>query len=97
MAATTAPPGYIDDKDELVRRLRRIGGQVGGLERMVEKERHCIDILTQVSAVRAALDGVAIALLDDHARHCVLEAEAGNREARTTEMMEAVSRLIKSR
>jgi CsoR family transcriptional regulator, copper-sensing transcriptional repressor len=90
-------PGYIDDKDDLTKRLRRIAGQVNGVERMVEEERYCIDILTQISAVRSALDRVAIAVLDDHARHCVVAASAGKREERTTEMMDAVSRLLKSR
>ena len=90
-------PGYIDDKDDLTKRLRRIAGQVNGVERMVDEERYCIDILTQISAVRSALDRVAIAVLDDHARHCVVAASAGKREERTTEMMDAVSRLLKSR
>ena len=90
-------PGYIDDKDELTRRLRRIGGQVGGIERMVDEERYCIDILTQISAAQAALDKVALAVLDDHARHCVVGADAGDREARTEEMMGAVARLLRSR
>ncbi len=96
MAANDAP-GYIDDKDDLLKRLRRIRGQVGGLERMVDEEQPCVDILTQVAAARAALDGLAIALLDDHARHCMLEASEGTREARAAEMMEAVGRLLKSR
>ena len=90
-------PGYIDDKDDLTKRLRRIAGQVSGVERMVDEERYCIDILTQISAVRSALDQVAIAVLDDHARHCVVAAAEGKREERTTEMMDAVARLLKSR
>ena len=90
-------PGYIDDKDDLTKRLRRIAGQVNGVERMVDEERYCIDILTQISAVRSALDRVAIAVLDDHARHCVDAASAGKSEERTTEMMDAVARLLKSR
>ena len=89
--------GYIDDKEDLGRRLRRISGQVGGLERMVAEERYCIEILTQISAAQAALDKVALRLLDDHARHCVLGSAAGDREARTEEMMGAVSRLLRSR
>ena len=72
MATKTTNPGYIDNKDELLNRLRRISGQVGGLERMVEDERYCIDILTQVSAIQAALDKVSLELLDDHACHCVI-------------------------
>ena len=90
-------PGYIDDKDDLTKRLRRIAGQVNGVERKVDEERYCIDILTQISAIRSALDRVAIAVLDDHARHCVVAASAGKREERTTEMMDAVARLLKSR
>jgi DNA-binding FrmR family transcriptional regulator len=90
-------PGYIDNKDQVLNRLRRISGQVGGLERMVEQERYCIDILTQVSAVQAALDKVALELLDDHARHCVIGAGDDNRDAMTEEMMDAVGRLIRSR
>lgn len=90
-------PGYIDDKDDLTKRLRRIGGQVAGVERMVDDERYCIDILTQISAIRSALDRVAIEVLDDHARHCVVGATDGDREERTEEMMSAVARLLKSR
>jgi len=92
-----AHPGYIDDKQNLTRRLRRISGQVGGVERMIEEERYCIDILTQIAAIRSALDRVAIEVLDDHARHCVIGSEAGEREERTAEMMDAVARLLKSR
>ena len=99
MAKTETPtdPGYIADKDELLRRLRRVSGQVGGLERMVTEERYCIDILTQISAVQAALDRVALGLLEDHARHCVIGASEGDREERTEEMMGAVGRLLRSR
>jgi DNA-binding FrmR family transcriptional regulator len=93
----TANPGYIEHKDDLRNRLRRVSGQVGGLERMVDEERYCIDILTQVSAIQAALDKVALALLDDHARHCVVGATEENREEKTEEMMGAVGRLIRSR
>ena len=89
--------GYVQDKDALIKRVHRIEGQVRGLERMVEEERYCIDILTQISAIRSALDRVAIAVLDDHARHCVVDAAAGQRDERTTEMMDAVARLLKSR
>jgi len=96
MAATENAPGYIADKDDLLRRLRRVGGQVGGLERMVEDERYCIDIITQVSAVQAALDKVALALLDDHTRHCVVNASDANLDDKTAEMMGAVARLIRS-
>jgi CsoR family transcriptional regulator, copper-sensing transcriptional repressor len=97
MATGTANPGYIENKDDLLNRLKRVSGQVGGLERMVDEERYCIDILTQVSAVQAALDKVALALLDDHARHCVVGATEENREEMTEEMMGAISRLVRSR
>jgi CsoR family transcriptional regulator, copper-sensing transcriptional repressor len=98
MAAQAAPPGYIDDKERIRNRLRRISGQVGGLERMVEEERYCIDILTQVAAVQAALDKVSLGLLGDHAKHCVVGAEdAGRREELTEEMVGAVGRLLHSR
>ena len=90
-------PGYIDDKEAVRKRLRRISGQVGGIERMVDEERYCIEILTQISAAQAALDKVAIDLLDDHARHCVIGAKATERDAKTEEMMDAVGRLIRSR
>lgn len=89
-------PGYIDNKDGLLNRLRRVSGQVGGLERMVEDERYCIDILTQVAAAQAALDRVAVELLHDHARHCVVGATKENRDEMTEEMMGAVGRLIRS-
>jgi DNA-binding FrmR family transcriptional regulator len=96
--ADTGQPGYIFEKEKVRNRLRRISGQVGGLERMVEDERYCIDILTQISAVQAALDRVALTLLDDHTRHCVVGAESPQaREELTTEMLDAVGRLLKSR
>lgn len=91
-------PGYIENKEQVKNRLRRIGGQIGGIERMVEEERYCIDILTQISAAQAAIDKVALALLDEHTRHCVVGAKsAKDREEKTEEMMEAVGRLLKSR
>jgi CsoR family transcriptional regulator, copper-sensing transcriptional repressor len=84
--------GYTATKDQLLARLRRIEGQVRGVERMVEDERYCIDILTQISAAQAALDKVALGLLDDHARSCV----AGDpTEERTSELMAAVGRLMR--
>jgi DNA-binding FrmR family transcriptional regulator len=96
--ADNSQPGYIDDKEKVKNRLRRISGQVGGLERMVEEERYCVDILTQISAVQAALDKVSLALLDEHTRHCVVGAKtARERDEKTREMMEAVGRLLKSR
>ncbi len=98
MAETHTNPGYIENKEKVKNRLRRISGQIGGIERMVEEERYCIDILTQISAAQAAIDKVALALLDEHTRHCVVGAESPEaREEKTEEMMEAVGRLLKSR
>jgi CsoR family transcriptional regulator, copper-sensing transcriptional repressor len=87
--------GYTASKDQLQRRLARIEGQVRGVSRMVDDDRYCIDILTQISAVQAALDKVALGLLDDHARHCVIGGETGQQDERTEEMMAAVARLMR--
>src|SRR2546423_13334054 len=95
MSTATPTRGYTATKDQLQRRLRRIEGQVRGIEGMVEDDRYCIDVLTQIGAVRAALDKVALGLLDDHARHCVMGAEAEERVDRTDEMMAAVGRLVR--
>jgi DNA-binding FrmR family transcriptional regulator len=97
MATENAPAtrGYSATKEQLLKRLRRIEGQVRGIEGMVEDDRYCIDVLTQISAVRAALDKVALGLLDDHARHCVMGAEGEERIDRTDEMMAAVGRLVR--
>jgi DNA-binding FrmR family transcriptional regulator len=92
------PPsrGYSATKDQLLARLRRIEGQVRGIEGMVEDDRYCIDILTQIGAAQAALDKVALGLLDDHAHHCVIGAKtADERDARTAEMMAAIGRLMR--
>ena len=97
MATENAPAtrGYSATKEQLLKRLRRIEGQVRGIEGMVEDDRYCIDVLTQISAVRAALDKVALGLLDDHARHCVMGTEGEERIDRTDEMMAAVGRLVR--
>ena len=87
--------GYSADKEALVRRLHRIEGQVRGIERMVEDDRYCIDVLTQISAVQAALDKVALGLIDDHARHCVIDGPNELKEERTEELMSAVARLMR--
>ena len=98
MAEHAHDPGYIDNKEKVKNRLRRIGGQIGGIERMVDEERYCIDILTQISAAQAAIDKVALALLDEHTRHCVVGADTPEARAeKTEEMLEAVGRLLKSR
>ena len=97
MSDPTSTPtrGYSATKEQLKKRLARIEGQVRGVERMVDEERYCIDVLTQISAVQAALDKVALGLLDDHARHCVIGGEATEQEARATELMGAVGRLMR--
>ena len=95
MATTTARRGYSATKDQLLSRLRRIEGQVRGVQGMVEEERYCIDVLTQISAIQAALDKVALGLLDDHAHHCVLGAAEENRDEKTAELMGAVGRLMR--
>jgi DNA-binding FrmR family transcriptional regulator len=88
--------GYTDQKDKLVNRLRRIEGQVRGVERMVDEDRYCIDVITQISAIQAALDKVALGLLENHARHCVVGGHAnGKPDDLTDELMSAVSRLVK--
>ena len=92
-------PGYSMSKDELLKRLRRIEGQARGVAQMVEDERYCIDVLTQISAIRSALESVAIGLVDDHVRHCVADAvvEGGPKaDERLTEATTAIARLLKS-
>ncbi len=93
--------GYIRShaKDDYLKRLRRIEGQARGLQRMVEEEKYCIDILTQVSAMTKALQSVALGLLDDHIAHCVVDAvrEGGAaEEQKLTEVSQAVARLVRS-
>jgi DNA-binding FrmR family transcriptional regulator len=87
--------GYTASKQQLQGRLRRIEGQVRGIEGMVAEERYCIDVLTQISAVQAALDKVALGLLDGHVRTCVMGAEGELREQRTEELMASVGRLMR--
>ncbi|MTD46151.1 metal-sensing transcriptional repressor [Conexibacter sp. W3-3-2] len=87
--------GYTATKDQLRTRLRRIEGQVRGIQGMVDDDRYCIDVLTQISAVQAALDKVALGLMDEHARHCVLHAPDELRAERTDELMAAVARLMR--
>jgi DNA-binding FrmR family transcriptional regulator len=97
----SALPGYHDDKAAYVKRLHRIEGQVRGIERMVEEDRYCIDVLTQIAAVSTALESLALQLLDAHVEHCVAgalasgdAAEAGKKAA---ELLEAVRRFAKTR
>ena len=91
----TETRGYSASKDQLTSRLRRVEGQVRGIERMVDDDRYCIDILTQISAVQAALDKVALGLLDDHAHHCVIGGAESKQAQRTEELMAAVGRLMR--
>jgi CsoR family transcriptional regulator, copper-sensing transcriptional repressor len=95
MATDTTARGYTASKDQLRRRLARIEGQVRGIQRMVGEDRYCIDVLTQISAVQAALDKVALGLLDEHARSCVIGVEDDQQVDRTDELMAAVARLMR--
>jgi len=95
MCYGVAMVGYAAEKDELLKRLSRLEGQVRGVSRMVEEERYCIDVLTQIAAVQAALDKVALGLLDDHARHCVIDGPDELKDERTGELMAAVGRLTR--
>ena len=87
--------GYVqsNSKDALAKRLKRIEGQVRGLQRMIDEERYCIDVLTQISAVNAALDSVALKVLEDHVTHCVREGG----DEKVTELVDAVARLVRSK
>ena len=92
-------PGYADTKDAQLKRLRRIEGQVRGLQRMVEDETYCIDVLTQVSAVTRALQAVSLSLLEEHLRHCVVDAARESDEAgrdKIDEATAAIARLVRS-
>ena len=93
-------PGYVENKAELGKRLRRIEGQVRGIERMVDEDAYCIDVLTQVSAVTKALQSVAVSLLDEHLRHCVAGAVASGDTAESGRLIgeatNAIERLVKS-
>ena len=93
--------GYVADKDALVKRLHRIEGQVRGIERMLEEDRYCIDILTQIGAVTTALESVAFKILDDHVNHCVAGAlasgDAAQAQEKSQELLEAVHRFARTR
>ncbi len=93
------PHGYITDKDKYLQRLRRIEGQARGVSRMIDEEKYCIDILTQISALTSALQAVGLGLLDDHLKHCVLDAaRMGGPEAeeKIKEASDAIARLVRS-
>jgi CsoR family transcriptional regulator, copper-sensing transcriptional repressor len=99
MEHTASHAGYLTNKDAYLNRLRRIEGQARGLQKMVEDEKYCIDILTQVSAMTSALQSVALGLLDEHLNHCVVQAAAaGGDEAdsKIKEASEAIARLVRS-
>ena len=93
--------GYAKDKGALIKRLHRIEGQVRGIERMVEQDRYCIDILTQIAAVETALEQVGAKLLEDHVTHCIADAISSGDEAAATEkaneLLDAVQRFVKTR
>lgn len=91
--------GYADDKDAYLKRMRRIEGQVRGIAKMIEDDKYCIDVLTQVSAATKALEAVALGLLDEHLKHCVMEAvaEGGQlADEKIAEASAAIARLVKS-
>ena len=88
-------PGYKATKPQLLTRLARVEGQIRGVTRMVEEDRYCIDVLTQIQAAQAALDKVALGLLDEHAHNCIVEAQGRERPQRADELMDAVGRLIR--
>jgi DNA-binding FrmR family transcriptional regulator len=91
----TETRGYTENKDAVRNRLRRIEGQVRGVDKMVDEDRYCVDVVTQITAIQAALDKVALELLEDHAKHCVLDAAKGDQDEKTEELMGAVRRLLR--
>lgn len=96
---STDPHGYISDKDRYLKRMRRIEGQARGISKMIDDEKYCIDILTQISALKRALEVVALGLMDDHLNHCVLDAaQLGGDEAQAKikEASDAIGRLVRS-
>ncbi len=99
MAGSAGSAGYAGEKDDYLRRLRRIEGQVRGLQRMVEQDTYCIDVLTQVSAVTKALQAVSLGLLEDHVGHCVVDAARESdaaAAAKVREAADAIARLVRS-
>ena len=99
MVAGVSAPGYTDTKADVLKRLRRVEGQVRGIARMVEEDTYCIDVLTQVSAATKALQAVALGLLDEHLAHCVASAVAAGgdeADAKVREASQAIARLVRS-
>ena len=101
MSETAHAHGYSESKDVLVKRLHRIEGQVRGIERMIEDDRYCIDLLTQIAAVNTALESLAFKILDDHVNHCVAGAVASGdpseAESKSKELLDAVHRFARVR
>ena len=95
METSAKTRGYTENKPAVLNRLRRIEGQVRGIEGMVDADRYCIDIVTQITAIQAALDKVALELLEDHAKHCVVGAAEAEQDERTEELMGTVRRLLR--
>lgn len=96
---TSTHVGYVDDKDALLKRLSRLEGQVRGIARMIDDDKYCIDVLTQVSAAKSALESVALQLLDDHLTHCVAEASIQGgpvADEKIREASAAIARLVRS-
>ncbi len=96
---TAQPPGYTDTKEAHLKRLRRIEGQVRGLQRMIGQDTYCIDVLTQISAATRALEAVALALLEEHLEHCVthaIQAGGAQADAKVKEASAAIARLVRS-
>ena len=89
--------GNASNREPLLRRLRRIEGQVRGVARMVDEDRYCIDVLTQISAIQGALDRVALGLVSDHTKACVIGATGENQEERMEELLQALDRLVSKR
>jgi DNA-binding FrmR family transcriptional regulator len=101
MSKTAPPYGYTPQKEPLIKRMRRISGQVNGIEKMIAEDRYCIDILTQIAAVNTALEAVAFKILDEHVKHCVAGALASGDEEvaaeKSKELLEAVHRFARTR
>jgi len=89
-------PGYSDDKEALIKRLNRVEGQVRGVSRMVAEDAYCIDVLTQIGAIKSAIDQVGILLLGDHIKHCVTDSVRAGESAKVDELVEAVNRFARS-
>ena len=89
-------PGYSDDKGALIKRLNRVEGQVRGVSRMVAEDAYCIDVLTQIGAIKSAIDQVGILLLGDHIKHCVTDSVRAGESAKVDELVEAVNRFARS-